>query len=362
METFVDVELFPRDATVRLIACRSPLEFHLTFEGTDGCGYYAAFDGKHWNEPRRVSAGRPYRSGVSLAADSTGRVHFAWGEKADGGAPCIYYRYLETGTLGPTEVVQPKADHPECDLALDRDDRLYLAGTSEAEVGIGFYLRWGKGDWRYTEAPTPPGGRGSWAPAIACAEGGRDYLAFRNREGDSSIWWSVWAEGRWHGCRQISGHKFQPAALADKEGVYFTAGAKDRLQFMHVMPDDAGDYMVSTASISRNRGRLRGSHVALAQTSCGSLFTSHSTLNYPDTLTKVVRPGDRFFYHISTNRGRTWSDARFPTNDTTGQGFGYIASNKTCVMAVWPDIRGGRKHLRFSLWQDRRLPDWAPIE
>jgi len=336
-------------STVHLHEGRAPGDFHLTFEREGDGGYYAYFNGVQWTAPVKVTEGPTYRGGVNLAVDSRNQAHLAWGIELPADEYRVLYRSVNALAPGPIETVKDGADHPECAIAVDATDRIVVAGTTDAKIGMGLHSRESAGVWRSSLAPTPTA-RGCWAPAVACADGGRVYLAYRNRENDSPTYWNVWREGQWTDYRFVPGHKFQPFVRADGAACLLTANAHAFAQFMRIEPDRDGNYTVSTAAIAPKLGRLRGAHVGLAQTAHGTLYASHASIEYPDTLTKTVRPGDFFALHTSRDSGRSWSPAQRVAADVAGQGFGNIAANGDVLMAVWPDVRGGELHLRYRLW------------
>lgn len=329
---------------------RGPRDFHLTFEREDEGGCYAYFDGGRWRPPLRVTETVASRGGVNIAVDSHNVAHLAWGEKRADGEHVLLYRSVADGQAGPVEVVQRHADHPECAIAIDAQDRIFIGGTTDSTIGIGLHWREGGGTWKSSLAPTPTA-RGCWAPAVACADGGRVYLAYRNRENDSPTYWNVWQDGRWTGFRFVPGHKFQPFARSAGADAMVTANAHREMQFMRISPDGRGDYTVRTAAIGPKLGRLRGAHVGLARNADGVLFATHASVEYPDTLTKTIRPGDVMVYHVSHDDGQTWGPAQRATLDPEGQGFGNVGANGRCVMLVWPDRRGGQLHLRYRLFE-----------
>jgi len=338
-------------STIHLHEGRAPGDFHLTFEREGDGGYYTYFNGLQWTAPVKVTDEPTYRGGVNLAVDARNHAHLAWGVELPAGEYRVLYRSVSALAPGPIETVQAAADHPECAIAIDAASRIVVAGTTEANIGIGLHWRGPADVWKSSLAPTPTA-RGCWAPAVACADGGHVYLAYRNRENDSPTYWNVWREDAWTGYRYIPGHKFQPFARADGAACLLTANAHAFAQFMRIEPDRDGGYTVSTAPIAPKLGRLRGAHVGLARTARGTLYASHASIENPDTLTKTVRPGDFFALHASRDGGLSWSPAQRVTVDVAGQGFGNIAANGDVLMAVWPDVRGGELHLRYRLWRD----------
>jgi hypothetical protein len=129
---------------------------------------WKSFDGERWSKEVAVSAAGNDSWIPSAAADSKGNLWIAWDSYETGNFGVSVRRVRADGQLDEkTRVTRAATFNANVSLAVDRDDRLWIAwDTAEPN--------WGK-DWTSRHFP-PEGGNGLYRTRgvrIACLEGGR---------------------------------------------------------------------------------------------------------------------------------------------------------------------------------------------
>lgn len=333
--------------TVQVEPGRPEGSFHVTFEH-DGA-WYTSFDGSGWTEPVQVTAAAPFRSGVHLAIDDNNVAHAAWVEGGGDRRGTVKYRRLEPDAKpGPVEDVHGPQGWNECDITLDHAGRPVIAANTTTQSEMAIYERQPHGVWHQTVLPSD-NTLHKWAPSIVAAEDGLLYVAMRRKDAHPFTW-QVRDGGEWTKDEALPFRSYEPNAIAHGPGLI--ASSMDGYVYRVTKQD--GAFVTSAVDVRTAKRRvIRGQHVGIGLTDAGTLVLSHSDMRNEDQRDRTIGPEHRIYISFSRDGGNTWTYNRALTVEP-GQGHGDLAVNGNMVLAVWPDIRGG-KHLRYSLLRDEFL-------
>jgi len=277
------------------------------------------------------------------------------------------------GELTPVETVSKGLEKKQLpgwgmfDIIVDPldDTPMIAADTGRTSEWMAVWKQNDQGVWDSEVLPWHPDiGQDGYRAEVSFAHdtAGNVFLAYRQKTringADHSLSWvSRNSQGEWlkegHGKK----HTSDPRAIMTPHGVVVGTGTRRGVEVFERQAD--GNFAL-VHSLTDNEvadpepGHIRGARPWVAyDTKKDEVYYCYSTQNGSSRSNdRFVEGGDCIYYTISKDGGKSWGSSTKLSNNHSGQGFPDCAAHNGSIMVVWPDMRGGEVHLRYSILGD----------